>query len=170
MAIPIGAAISTGSQLLGLFSGKNKGKAGDSTSRAISELFRSTIGLVEQDNPLERIRAAFTASREFTSTDAERVLGNVMSKFGQEGNLPGLPDTGKNSILRGALGDVFRDVTLAQAQAEAGAFEQMIANRTGLLSLGTAGRGRGRQPGTPFDTGAFGRGLGDLLKGAGVKF
>lgn len=170
MAVDPGTAISAGTQLVGLVSGKGKKGGPDKVAKEGKELLLQMIRAVRNDDPLARIEAGYDAARERTRQDAETVLGNVVSKFSVQGSLPSLPNTAKNSVLRGALADIERDVTLQEAQDRSTAFERLLQNQAGVVSLLQAGRGKDTPRTNSFNAGAFSTTFGDLLKQSGVSF
>jgi hypothetical protein len=170
MAIDPGTAIAAGGQIIGAIGGKKK-KSGNSTSSAISKLLEAAAKRALNDDPSRRIDQSVDAAMLDTKFYAERALSNVFGKFAQQGSMGYLPDTARNSVLRGTLEDVYRPTTLWAAQAKAGAFDQWIQNAMRVVGSAAAGRGEQQPSQNGFDwaTGSqvFGRLLGDAFKRGG---
>lgn len=158
MAIDPITGLQAGAALFGAVSNKKKG--GNSTANTLNDLIKNAAKKVKTDDPIARINAAVDATMADSAKTAEVALGNVFAKFAQSGSMGYLPDTSRNSILRGTLADVQRPVALWAAQERAKAFDQWLQNVAMITSKGPIQQA----PKAPFDYMGAAGAIGKFIK------
>lgn len=158
MPIGIAEGIGLGSQLFGAVTGKKKGK-GNETSREIQELLKMMAQRAGAFDPLESSKGAAEEAQRLAGESMERAIGEVMARYGSQGSRSYLPDTARNSAVRGATSDVGERLATWLADRQAGAPMEWMRMASIPVGLAQAGRGENLQSNSQFNPANFGQSL-----------
>ena len=164
MAIPgwVTPALSFGSSVFGLFSGKGK-KSGTAASRAVESLLLDAANKVKNYDPYKDIDALIQQSQLDAERLADKSLSSVFSRYAQTGSAGYLPDTARSSVLRGVSSDISNNLATLEANLKYGAIDKWMNLARGVITSASAGRGEVLPSNNNFDPKAFVSSFSDLL-------
>lgn len=165
MAIDPFTAINAGSQVLGLFSGKGKGR-GNATSRATERSLRDMIALGERYDPVAESEVAIQQAIKDAEIAMQNATGSVLGGFAAQGSHGWLPDTARQSGIRGAVSTIGEALARVLADIRSSATERKMRMRAIPVGLATAGRGEQLPSNNNYNPLGGVQAFGDMLRQA----
>lgn len=157
MAFGLEAGIQLGTGLMGAIGNKGKGKSSP-LYRELEKSLMQSLGIAGNYDPIAESEEAKNLALEDFELALGRGMGAVNARYGNsEGSREYLPDTGRQSTIRGVTADISRDMARWLADRKANATSEKLRVMAIPQSI-SASLGDGRQKG-----GYSGMGLGESL-------
>lgn len=156
------AGLGFGTQVLGLFSGKGKGR-GNAASRSIQDLL---LNMSQRARGYDAAAEAENAAAQ-AKLDAEdairRAVAGDRADFAAEGSHGWLPDTARESTIRGSMTGIGRTLATFLADLRSKTMQRQLAVMGIPVGLAQAGRGENLQSNSQFNGSGFVGSLNEFL-------
>ncbi len=122
--------------------GKNKKKPGNSASRGVQDLLTEAAKRAKSYDPSSELSTALGQASSDTERAITRVGTNIFSQYANsQGSYSYLPDTARNSAIRGAMSDIGEKLATYDAEQRSNLFQKWLSPALAVVGSANAGRG-----------------------------